>query len=36
MKNYMKPELEKVEFTTEVVTVDLGTGTGEYVEPDDE
>ena len=36
MKNYVKPELEKVVFSTEIITVDLGTDTGESVEPDDE
>jgi hypothetical protein len=36
MKNYTKPELEKVEFATEIVAADLETGSGDVVEGDDE
>lgn len=35
MKNYVKPDLEKVMFASENVAVDMGTGYGDIYEPDD-
>ena len=36
MKNYTSPEMQKIEFVTEVVT-SMTTGSGsEFIDPDDE